>query len=110
MKTVKQVLATACVAATLATPAVKADTLLGLYAGAQMWAMETEGSVATTANDLLAFAYDDERQGSYYIALEHFVPFVPNAKIVITSLETDGVANINSTFNFAGESFFPLIP
>ena len=56
-----------------------ADTLLGLYGGAQMWAMESEGAFASDAN-LANFTFDDERQGSYYLAFEHFIPLVPNAK------------------------------
>ena len=93
------------IAASLLVSTAKADTLLGVYAGAQMWAMESSGSVSTSADDLLSFTYDDERQGSFYVALEHFVPLVPNAKIIVTSLETDGNTTINRDFTFAGETF-----
>jgi outer membrane protein len=101
----KQLTTTFIIAASLLMNSAKADTLLGVYAGAQMWAMESSGSVSTSADDLLSFTYDDERQGSFYVALEHFVPLVPNAKIIVTSLETDGNTTINRNFIFAGETF-----
>lgn len=101
----KQIASASLIAATLVASSAKADTLLGVYAGAQMWAMESSGSVATSADDLLSFSYDDERQGSFYVALEHFVPLIPNAKIIVTSIETDGNTTINRDFTFAGETF-----
>jgi outer membrane protein len=81
-----------------------ADTLLGLYGGAQMWAMESEGAFASDAN-LANFTFDDERQGSYYLAFEHFIPLVPNAKLIHTSFDTDGVTDLSSSFTFGGETF-----
>ncbi|MCP3429308.1 TIGR04219 family outer membrane beta-barrel protein [Opacimonas viscosa] len=101
----QQIAVSSLIASTLLASSAKSDTLLGVYAGAQMWAMESTGSVATSADDLLSFAYDDERQSSFYVALEHFVPFVPNAKIIVTTLETDGNTTINQDFTFAGETF-----
>lgn len=81
-----------------------ADTLLGLYGGAQMWAMESEGAFASDAN-LADFTFDDERQGSYYLAFEHFIPLVPNAKLIQTSFDTDGFTDLASSFTFGGETF-----
>ena len=81
-----------------------ADTLLGLYGGAQMWAMESEGAFASDAN-LANFTFDDERQGSYYLAFEHFIPLVPNAKLIQTSFDTDGFTDLASSFTFGGETF-----
>lgn len=81
-----------------------ADTLLGLYGGAQMWAMESEGAFASDAN-LANFTFDDERQGSYYLAFEHFIPLVPNAKLIHTSFDTDGFTDLSTSFTFGGETF-----
>ncbi len=81
-----------------------ADTLLGLYAGGQMWAMETEGAFASN-NDLANFNYDDERNGSYYLAVEHFVPLIPNVKIIQTSMDTNGATNLSGEFNFGGQDY-----
>lgn len=55
-----------------------ADTLLGLYAGA-------DGIVNTgESNNISA---DNEVVGSYYLAFEHPVPFLPNAKLRYTKLD-----------------------
>lgn len=55
-----------------------ADTLLGLYAGA-------DGIVNTgESNNVSA---DNEVVGSYYLAFEHPVPFLPNAKLRYTKLD-----------------------
>ena len=81
-----------------------ADTLLGLYAGGQMWAMETEGAFASN-NDLATFNYDDERNGSYYLAVEHFVPLIPNVKVIQTSMDTNGATNLSGEFNFGGQDY-----
>lgn len=99
----KTSLAIVC-AGVLATSAAHADTLLGVYAGGQMWAMESEGAFASNT-DLATFTFDDERQGSIYIALEHFIPLVPNVKLARTTLDTDGFTQLNSSFSFGGESF-----
>ncbi len=81
-----------------------ADTLLGLYGGAQMWAMESEGAFSSDTN-LASFTFDDERQGSYYLAFEHFIPLVPNAKLIQTSFDTNGFTDLSSSFTFGGETF-----
>lgn len=81
-----------------------ADTLLGVYAGGQMWAMETEGAFASN-NELATFNYDDERNGSYYLALEHFVPLVPNAKVIHTTMDTNGATNLTGNLSFAGQDY-----
>lgn len=88
----------------LVSTTVQADTLLGVYAGGQMWAMETEGSFATN-NDLATFSFDDERNSSMYIAFEHFVPLIPNVKIIRTSLDTSGGGVLSNDFSFAGEDY-----
>ena len=55
-----------------------ADTLLGLYAG-------VDGIVNTgESNNISA---DNEVVGSYYLAFEHPVPFLPNAKLRYTKLD-----------------------
>lgn len=82
----------------------QADTLLGLYGGAQMWAMESEGAFASDSN-LANFTFDDERQGSYYLAFEHFVPLVPNVKLIQTSYDTNGFTDLSSSLTFGGETF-----
>jgi outer membrane protein len=84
--------------------AAQADTLLGLYLGADGWQTSTTGSFANT-EQLQHFNFDDETQASYYIALEHPVPLLPNIRIQHNPLESSGDTNVQGTFSFAGQTF-----
>lgn len=81
-----------------------ADTIAGIYAGAQAWQTETTGGFAdssSTAN----FNFDDETNSSLYIAFEHPVPLVPNLKVVHTTLDNSGTTTLDSSFTFDGELY-----
>ncbi|MBF7074974.1 TIGR04219 family outer membrane beta-barrel protein [Glaciecola sp. MH2013] len=99
----KSLLGCAILAAVATAPA-QADTLLGAYVGAQGWNMGVEGGFSSDAS-LTEFAYDDSTNSSLYVALEHPVPFVPNAKVARTTLDTSGVTNLNAQFEFNGELY-----
>lgn len=81
-----------------------ADTLLGGYVGGQAWNIGTEGGFAQNES-LAAFAFEDEANFSFYVALEHPIPLVPNIKLARTTLETNGSSSINSQFSFGDEVF-----
>lgn len=83
----------------------QADTLLGLYIGAQVWANEAEGSFGEGELDQAAFSFDDETQGNFFVALEHPIPLIPNIKIASTTLDTVGGATISGSFNFEGVTY-----
>lgn len=83
----------------------QADTLLGLYIGGHMWAKQAEGSFGEGNNNQAAFDFNDENQGSFFVALEHPIPLIPNIKIASTTLDTVGGATITSTFNFEGNPY-----
>jgi outer membrane protein len=81
-----------------------ADTIAGIYAGAQAWQTDTTGGFAdssSTAN----FNFDDETNASLYIAFEHPVPLVPNLKVVHTTLDNNGTTTLDSSFSFDGELY-----
>lgn len=84
---------------------VQADTLLGLYIGGQMWSNEASGSFGEGSDNQAVFEFDDKNQGSFYVALEHPIPLIPNIKIASTTLDTVGGTEISGTFNFAGQVF-----
>lgn len=98
----------ALMAASLATVIcanAQADTLLGLYIGGHIWANQAEGSFGEGATEQATFNFDDENQGSYFVALEHPIPLIPNIKISATTLDTVGSANIETSFIINGETF-----
>lgn len=96
----KKIMLAACVATMLSTP-VYADTLLGVYIGGNIWHTETEGSFGETS-DQNNVNFDDESNGSFYIAIEHPIPLLPNLKIASTDLSTDGEGTFD--FEFEGVS------
>lgn len=99
----KKLLVACALSAAVAMPS-QADTLLGVYVGAQGWKMGTDGGFAQ--NDALAdFNFEDETNASFYAALEHPIPLIPNVKLIRTTLDTSGVAQLDSTFTFGGEVY-----
>ncbi|MFC0117551.1 TIGR04219 family outer membrane beta-barrel protein [Pseudoalteromonas xiamenensis] len=97
-----------CLALALATaglaPVAHADTLLGLYVGGEGWKTSNEGSFANKGN-LQKFNFEDETFTSYYAALEHPIPLVPNIKLKHTELEITGSTTLSETFEFGGTEY-----
>ncbi|GAA5215875.1 TIGR04219 family outer membrane beta-barrel protein [Corallincola platygyrae] len=87
----------------LAAPAAMADTIAGVYVGAQYWDMEASGSVGTD-NSMEEFDLEDEYKGSVWIAIEHPVPVLPNLKLRYNQLDTDGSADVVD-FEFGGNTY-----
>ncbi|WP_405599039.1 MULTISPECIES: TIGR04219 family outer membrane beta-barrel protein [unclassified Pseudoalteromonas] len=98
-----------CLAAALSlaclAPAAQADTLLGLYAGVDGWKSDSDGQFSYKGNQPQDFKFKDETFVSYYIALEHPVPVVPNFKFKYTELELNGSAVLTDTFSFNGSDY-----
>jgi outer membrane protein len=78
--------------------------VIGVTAGAQVWSNQFDGKYGKSV-DQTTFNLNDKTQGSYYISLEHPLPFIPNLKISKTTLDTDGVTDITSTFAFGDQTF-----
>ncbi|GAA6172068.1 TIGR04219 family outer membrane beta-barrel protein [Colwellia sp. KU-HH00111] len=95
----------AIIAASLATvlcTSAQADTLLGLYVGGQVWANQAKGSLGKEESSQTTFDFDSERSGSYFVALEHPIPLIPNAKIVSTKYDTVGDTTIDVSTTIEG--------
>ncbi|MCJ8293868.1 MAG: TIGR04219 family outer membrane beta-barrel protein [Colwellia sp.] len=86
--------------AVLMSATAQADTLLGLYIGGQIWANEASGSFGEGLDNQTVFDFDDQNQGSFYVAFEHPIPLIPNIKIASTSLDTIGGTQVTSSFKF----------
>lgn len=91
--------------ATILCASAQADTLLGLYIGGHIWANQAEGSFAEGNVAQATFSFNDETQGSYFVALEHPIPLIPNVKIASTILDTTGSTTLNNSFDFGGETY-----
>lgn len=88
----------------MCSASVHADSVLGLYAGADAWRASTAGGFANTTR-LSTFEFADATQPAYFIALEHFIPLLPNVRLQHMSLATDGQTRLTETFVFADTAF-----
>ena len=68
----------------MASTNLMADTVFGVYAGAQVWYYDNSGKVTTPLN-IIPFTSeintDKESSLSFYVAIEHGVPLLPNLKL-----------------------------
>ncbi|MCV2886638.1 TIGR04219 family outer membrane beta-barrel protein [Aestuariibacter sp. AA17] len=99
----KSLLLTALVGS-LSANVVMADTIFGLYAGAQAWNMDTEGGFANSST-LTNFNFDKETKSTFYVAVEHPIPFIPNIKVARTDMDTGGSTVLQNSFTFDGQLF-----
>ncbi len=77
----------------LSSPIAVSDTIFGLYAGANLWQPEANGTIGQSEN---SFDFSGDFEGgdsdstSFYLALEHFVPLVPNIMVRSTQVNWSG--------------------
>jgi outer membrane protein len=88
----------------LLSASAMADTIGGLYIGGSIWSNEATGTFGEKSS-LVDFNLKDEEQGSFYIALEHPLPFIPNLMVASTTLDTDGSTILTDDFVFENETF-----
>ena len=100
----KNIYLTAALSLACAAPLAQADVILGLYAGAEAWQAKSKGSFAQNSN-LQNFNFEDEMFTSFYVALEHPVPLIPNIKIKHNELEIMGETMLTSGFQFEDTVF-----
>jgi outer membrane protein len=77
---------------------------IGVTAGAQAWSSTFDGRFGKSAEQT-AFELDSKIQGSYFLAFEHPLPFLPNLRIAQTSLDTDGTTVLVNDFEFEETTF-----
>ena len=86
----------------ISTP-VQADAI-GLYIGGQVWSSGASGLVGDQ-NQLIDLNLDTKQQGSFFIAIEHPLPFIPNFKVSSSTLDTKGGTTLAVDFTFGGTTF-----
>ncbi|OED42397.1 hypothetical protein AB833_07075 [Chromatiales bacterium (ex Bugula neritina AB1)] len=70
-----------------------ADTIFGLYAGANLWQPDFSGTVGQETNNFdfsSEFSQNDTDSTSVYVAVEHFVPLIPNVMVRTTPVNWAG--------------------
>jgi outer membrane protein len=93
----------------LLSTSTMADTIAGLYIGGSIWSNEATGTFGEQSN-LVDFNLQDKEQGSFYIALEHPLPLIPNILIASTTLDTDGSTTLTQSFEFDDTIFEATAP
>jgi outer membrane protein len=81
----------------------QADTLLGVYAGGQYWDMEATGAFGDNPA-IEPFNLADDKKQSFWLAVEHFIPLVPNIKLRHNQLDTHGLG-LHTEFSFGDKTF-----
>lgn len=77
---------------------------LGLYLGGQIWQSRTNGTFGEETSPIDVNP-KKEQQTSYFMAIVHPFPFLPNARISFNSLDTIDKTTLTQEFNFGGETF-----
>jgi len=78
------------------TGAVAADTIFGIHAGVNLWRPSLEGAIGQRGDSLdftNDFSGDSVDSKSLYVAVEHFIPIVPNAMLRETPVFWSGTAD-----------------
>ncbi len=85
-----------------------ADTIFGVYAGAGSWQQNFSGDLRSGITDIDVeddLGIDDEMNNMFYLAVEHFVPVVPNVKVSYVTFDIDSESTLTQNIDFNGEIF-----
>lgn len=88
----------------LTATSAQADTIFGVYAGGQYWDTQTSGAFGTERQQR-AFSFEDDQQSSYYIAVEHPIPLVPNVKVRVNDIQALGSVTLEQNYSFNGQTY-----
>ena len=96
-----------CLLALAAPLTSNADTL-SISAGGGIWNTSSSGTFGKTTDPTQVDVKDnlfwgDESQGYLFATLEHFVPIIPNVKLVYTKVDQSGSGNTD--FDYDGENY-----
>ena len=96
-----------CIAA-LATPFAATADALSISIGGGIWNESPSGFIKKTTDPAEVDVESDlfwgeESQGYVFVTLEHFVPIIPNFRLIHTSMDHSGSGE--TTFNFDGQTF-----
>lgn len=96
----------------------QADRVFGLFFGAYSWNTDYSGTISSSAElppPLESFApeidveddlgFSDDTGGVYYFALEHFVPLIPNVKLVHSDINSSATETVDKLIALDGNYF-----
>lgn len=93
-----------------ASPVAFADVtpLFEFSAGAGSWSTEFSGEVGSDGNRASIDELDlkDSDNTFFYVQFEHPIPLLPNLRLDLTSISTDGTGTLENSYEI-GDTFFP---
>lgn len=97
-------------AITTLLPAVTLADTVGFKVGAYQWQQDYEGQITTEGElnnvDLQDdLGFDDEDGKTYFIALEHPVPVIPNILLSKTEMEIQSASTLSRSVTFDGKTY-----
>lgn len=101
----KKLIISSLLAAFITSPLAHADTLLGVYAGAGIWASDYDGSAGEPSITLKDLGVKQHANNYYYIAIEHPIPILPNVRLAHTSIFSKQSADVQKAFTINGTDF-----
>ena len=92
----------------LSSPLTANADFLSISAGGGAWNASPSGSFKKTTDPADIDVKDDlfwdtETQGYAFITLEHFVPIIPNARLMVTKIDQSGSGSAN--FDYDGQTY-----
>ncbi|WP_237065822.1 TIGR04219 family outer membrane beta-barrel protein [Microbulbifer guangxiensis] len=96
---------TLALAVALASGTASADTILGFDASAGVWMPSYTGGIGNDGFDIEEFAPAEDNITFIQAALEHPIPLIPNILVAHSSIETDGMAQLDEFVTFGDETF-----
>jgi outer membrane protein len=94
----------------LAFPMVSLAAPLEISAGVSVWRQEFDGDISYgTPIDKVDLSrdlgFDDENKVMAYFSLKHFIPIVPNIRVMHSQIEGGGNSIIDRNINFGGQLY-----
>ncbi|MFT5032602.1 MAG: outer membrane protein [Bermanella sp.] len=85
--------------------------VIGVTAGAYSWNQDWSGDLRSdqTGSDKIDLEddlnYDDARANSFFIALEHPIPILPNIRLGSTGIDLDETGTLSRNFKYEGNTY-----
>ncbi|NKF49481.1 TIGR04219 family outer membrane beta-barrel protein [Shewanella sp. WXL01] len=85
----KSLIATALVGL-MSVSTAQAATVVGFKVGGDLWQADPEGTLSGDAGTRQDINYESNNRGSFWVAVEHPIPLIPNVKIRENSIDNKG--------------------
>lgn len=85
-----------------------ADDVFGVYAGIGHWTQNVKGYVDYDGSDVELeddLKLENDSGLTFYVAVEHFVPMLPNVKIQHSKVSTEGSHTLDEQIEFGGVTY-----